>query len=208
MTVAPAECHSVADMKDAAIVGSQHEIGTFAAIADITERALKLTNVAGGSSNVQLRVVHLVAWQSQMVCRRGHNLHQTLGTGKRGGSWVEGRFLIALGGHQTPIPAYRSAVLYEERVVVADDATLAVEHGREDAALDASAAEEIGFLTADFFQYVGGIPGFQLFSQLVLCWRGLQPPHLGTGHDVAFVSLQTSHHLSGVPADLDTKPHA
>ena len=61
-------------------------------------------------------------------CAR-HDLHEALGPCEGDGLGVEGRLLITLGCHESPVPADVAAVLLEIAVVVGDDTLVLVEHG-------------------------------------------------------------------------------
>ena len=128
MAVALRQGHRIADMERAAVVTRQDEVRTLIAIADIRESLLEFRNQFGSSGDVLLRIIELAAGHTQMVSRTRHDLHETLGTYERDGLGVERRFLIALGGHQAPVPADITAVGHEELVVVRDDALAPVEH--------------------------------------------------------------------------------
>ena len=96
-------------------------------------------------------------------------------------------------------------MLHEQTVVVGDDATLTVEHGREHAALNAAATQKICFLLTHLFQTFGAVPGFQLTLQVILNGTCHKPPNLCGSHDVTLVGIEFLLHLNRVTAHLNAE---
>ena len=128
-------------MTEASIIAGQHHVLTLVAVVNVAELMLQLVQVARSSSDILLRISNLISWQTKVIGRAGHNLHQTACSGPRLSLWIEGRLLIALSSQQSPVPAYTSAVALEQLIVIGDDASR--QHGSMHTSLDTRTLQQL-----------------------------------------------------------------
>ena len=143
-----------------------------------------------------------------MVGRTRHNLHQSFGTGKRYGTRVERRLLIALRSQQSPVPTYVAGVGHEVLVVVRYHATLGIEHRRENSATHLANGKQVVLLLLHRGYQSGVIPSLQLLGQITLGCIGIQVSWCGPCHDVHLAISLSLKQFQTVAIHLYTQSHA
>ena len=205
LAVTPCKGHRIADMMGAAVIAGEHEVGALVLFADIREGLLEFLNEFGGSGDVGLRIVEFVARHSQMVGSARHDLHEAFGTSEGHCTGVEGRLLIALGGHEAPVPAHIAAVLLEVAIVVGDDALVLVEHRREDTPSHLFDGEQVGLFLLGCFDARGAIPLAQGLNEISLLRVGLDVSRLSPRHKVDIPHTELLCEFGAVAADIDAQ---
>ena len=102
--------HSVTHMKVAAIIACQHKVYALIIAAHIAKQPVQLHDVTCRRRNIGLGVLHLALCQPQAGGGRRHNLHQSACSSPRVGFRVEGRLLITLCSHQSPVPSTSGSI--------------------------------------------------------------------------------------------------
>ena len=167
-TVALGKGHRVADMERTTIITGEHEVGALVVVADVGEGLLQFLDEFGSSSDVGLGVIEHAPGDAEVIGRARHDLHQTLGPCEGDGLRIERRLLVTLGCHQAPVPADILTVGDEVLVVMGDDATLLVEHRREDATTHFLRGQQRGFLLLHLSDQRRTVPLLKFFLQVLL----------------------------------------
>ena len=192
-------------MVGATIIAGKYEVGALVVFADIREGTLQFGDILHGRSDIGLWLIEFTAGNAQMIGRTRHNLHKTFGTSKRNGMRVEGGLLIALGSEQTPVPTDVATIGHKQLVVMGDDTTLGIEHGREDTATHLLGSEHGIFLCFYLGDEFRTIPSLERSSEVGLLPVGLDMTGCGPCNEVGLAGIEAMDQFKTISADIYTK---
>ena len=143
-----------------------------------------------------------------MISRTWHNLHQTLGTGKGYCLRVEGRLLITLSCHQSPVPTDITTIGHEVLIVMRDDTTLGIKHRREDAASYLLGSEQSRLFLLDIINERGMIPRLELSHKIGLTTISLDMTRRRPCNEICLARIKFMNQFDTVATHIDTQATA